>query len=151
MKSPLAAIKGASELLEEDMDVDSRQRFLSNIQNETERLRNFIDRLLQLAAVEKKQTLEKVETVDLKLLTEEQIKSKTALLLQKEITYQITTSGKNALLNGERFLLKQAISNLLDNAIDFAERNSEVTIIIGKTSDHLNLSVHNTGPATTKT
>lgn len=147
MKSPLAAIKGASELLEEDMDSSSRQRFLSNIQNETERLRNFIDRLLQLAAVEKKQTLEKVEHVDLIKLIEELIKSKTALLMQKELNTQLNFQDRDAFIKGERFLLKQAISNLLDNAIDFAKHNSAISINIRKTQSVLSLSIHNLGPA----
>ncbi len=147
MKSPLAAIKGASELLEEDMDSASRQRFLSNIQNETERLRNFIDRLLQLAAVEKKQTLEKVESIDLQALIDELIKSKTALLLKKELTCRLEQQDKNVRLNGERFLLKQALSNLLDNAIDFAEKGSDISIRITKHANTLSLSIHNVGPA----
>ena len=53
MKSPVAAIRGASELLaEQDVPAAQRTRFLTNIRNETERLQNIIDRLLSLSAIE---------------------------------------------------------------------------------------------------
>lgn len=147
MKSPLAAIKGASELLEEDMDANSRQRFLSNIQNETERLRNFIDRLLQLAAVEKKQNLERVESINLRTLFQEQLNSKQALLMKKELNYSVEVNGKDGKVNGERFLLKQALSNLLDNAIDFAQKGSNLTILITKSVEDITVKIHNVGPS----
>ena len=38
VKSPLSAIRGAAELLQEPMPEDQRQRFLANIQRETQRI-----------------------------------------------------------------------------------------------------------------
>ena len=52
LKSPLAAIRGAAELLEGEMPEDQRQRFVANIQNESARLQQLIERLLHLAQVE---------------------------------------------------------------------------------------------------
>jgi two-component system sensor histidine kinase CreC len=50
MKSPLSAIRGAAELLQEEMPADQRARFLGNIHAETDRLQRLIDRRLQLCA-----------------------------------------------------------------------------------------------------
>ncbi len=55
LKTPLAAIRGAAELLEDGaaaMDPAARGRFLRNIQQETARLDAIVDGLLQLARVE---------------------------------------------------------------------------------------------------
>jgi two-component system sensor histidine kinase CreC len=52
IKSPLSAIRGAAELLHEDMEDKQRQRFLSNIHNESNRIQEIVDRMLELAAIE---------------------------------------------------------------------------------------------------
>jgi len=51
-KTPLTAIQGAIELLEEhanDMAADQRARFLHNISQDTQRLKRLVDRLLEMA------------------------------------------------------------------------------------------------------
>ena len=70
MKSPLSAIQGAAELMQEDMPADQRNRFLNNILNETHRLRDFIARMLNLASVEKQQALENPQVIHIKSLLE---------------------------------------------------------------------------------
>lgn len=51
-KTPLAAIQGAVELLEEygeGMSAEKRERFLRNVGQDTERLKRLVDRLLEMA------------------------------------------------------------------------------------------------------
>lgn len=64
MKSPLAAIRGAAELLDEEMPVEVRKRFLENIRAETARSERLINRLLELAAIEGRTSLETAGEVD---------------------------------------------------------------------------------------
>ena len=53
MKSPLAAIRGAAELLaESDLPEAERQRFVGTVQLQSERLQTLIDKLLRLAQLE---------------------------------------------------------------------------------------------------
>ena len=52
LKSPLAAIQGAAELLDESMPREKQAKFIANIRNESHRLREVVDRLLDLAALE---------------------------------------------------------------------------------------------------
>jgi len=64
MKSPLAAIRGAAELLDEEMPPANRRRFLENIRGETARTERLINRLLELAAIESKARLDQSESID---------------------------------------------------------------------------------------
>ena len=64
MKSPLAAIRGAAELLDEEMPLETRKRFLSNIRAETARSERLINRLLELAAIESRSNLESSDEID---------------------------------------------------------------------------------------
>jgi len=148
MKSPLATIHGASELLqEENMDPQQQQRFLANIQNETNRLKQFIDRLLKLASVEKKQALENTELINLYELINEEIESKSSLFQAKGLKVDFPTAEQNILLQGERFLVQQASSNLLDNAIDFALDESTVKVKLVKDANNVILRIQNQGEA----
>ncbi|MGO4782119.1 histidine kinase dimerization/phospho-acceptor domain-containing protein, partial [Lysobacter sp. 2RAB21] len=63
MKSPLAAIRGSAELLESPpgeggMSDADRARFAGSIRGQAERLAQMIDKLLALAAVEHRQSLD---------------------------------------------------------------------------------------------
>ena len=65
MKSPLAAIQGAAELLGEEMPAERRSRFLANIESETGRLQQLIEKLLLLTSIENRRELQKAEEISL--------------------------------------------------------------------------------------
>ncbi|NJN46077.1 MAG: two-component system sensor histidine kinase CreC [Candidatus Competibacteraceae bacterium] len=129
LKSPLAAIRGAAELLQEDMEVDQRQRFLSNIRTETQRLQNLVDRLLELAALEKRQGLENVTAIEWRALLNDVINSLAPLATLKNVAIQVSRTVSPSGLTGERFLLRQALTNLLRNALEFSPDGGQVIIV----------------------
>ena len=53
IKSPLSAIRGAADLLQEPMPEEDRRRFVVNILREAARTQELVDRLLELAALER--------------------------------------------------------------------------------------------------
>ncbi|MGC4008323.1 MAG: two-component system sensor histidine kinase CreC [Pseudomonas sp.] len=116
LKSPLAAIRGAAELLEGEMPAEQRARFVGNIAGESERLQQLIERLLNLAQVEQRQGLEERVAVALHELADELIDERMARAQSVQLENAIP---QQASVVGERFLLRQALGNLLDNALDF--------------------------------
>jgi two-component system sensor histidine kinase CreC len=119
MKSPLAAIQGAAELLDEEMTAAQRARFLQNIRNESKRLHGLVDRMLALAAIEKRKELLRAEPVDIQRLLDDVVDGLAPVLQAKEI--RVHCSGTPGLeLYGEYFLLRQAVVNLVQNAVDFS-------------------------------
>ncbi|MEZ5585379.1 MAG: two-component system sensor histidine kinase CreC [Candidatus Competibacteraceae bacterium] len=128
LKSPLAAIRGAAELLQEDMEAAQRQRFLSNIRTETQRLQNLVDRLLELAALEKRQGLENVVAIEWQSLLNDVINSLAPLATLKNIDVRVHQAVSPSGLMGERFLLRQALTNLLRNALEFSPDGGHVNI-----------------------
>jgi two-component system sensor histidine kinase CreC len=127
LKSPMAAITGASELLAEDMDPDERKRFLSNIQSEAHRMHGIVERMLDLAMVERRQALQHVETINVKELVDDILERKQAELAVKRLTVHENVPDTLS-VRGERFLLRQALINLLDNAIDFTHTAGTMAI-----------------------
>jgi two-component system sensor histidine kinase CreC len=118
LKSPLAAIRGAAELLQSDMPAAQHQRFVSNIDSESVRMQQLIERLLNLAQVEQRQGLEDIVAVPLAALVDELLEARGGwiesrqLCVERHIPVDLT-------LTGEAFLLRQALGNLLENALDF--------------------------------
>ncbi|HEY9103676.1 two-component system sensor histidine kinase CreC [Chitinimonas sp.] len=145
LKSPLAGIRGAAELIAPDMPAADQARFLGNIRAQTLRMTEIIDRLLALAKLESRQNLEGVSRVDLAELLAEVVASRAPQLAQKQLQTRITTVP-DALLDGERFLLGQALANLLDNAIAFAPSTSTIDLAVQRADGRFLITVRDQGP-----
>jgi two-component system sensor histidine kinase CreC len=118
LKSPLAAIRGAAELLQGEMPSVERQRFVSNIDSESVRMQQLIERLLNLALVEQRQGLEERVAVPLASLVGQLLDAQAARIEGKQLRVELAIPEDMA-VTGEPFLLRQALGNLLENALDF--------------------------------
>lgn len=145
LKSPLAAIRGATELLQTDLDPATSHRFLQNIDREGERLQNLIDRVLRLSMVEKRQVLESKDVLNLSSLLSAVLGSFTVLIEQKSIQVQLDIPADINLLS-DHFLMTQALSNVIHNAIDFMPVKGSLQLTAKIVGDHIQLTIFNEGP-----
>jgi len=118
LKSPLAAIRGAAELLQGDMSREQQQRFVGNIDSESARLQQLIERLLNLAQVEQRQGLEAQASIPLAALVDDVLNAQCARIEGAGLHVEQGIAA-DVKVFGEPFLLRQALGNLLDNALDF--------------------------------
>lgn len=146
LKSPLAAIRGAAELLEGEMPAEQRQRFVANIASEGARLQQLIERLLNLALVEQRQGLEERVAVDLHGLAEELLQAQAARIQAAGLRMENTIPA-GLLVQGERFLLRQALANLLDNALDFTPAGGLLRFSAETRDGRVELALYNQGAA----
>ena len=145
MKSPLSAIRGAAELMEEDMDREQRRRFLNNIRTEANRIQNLIDRLLLLSALESRKELRDVERVDFSELVREILESLVPQVQSKRVSVSSKLNGP-IMLEGERFFLRQAVANLLQNAVEFTPPRGSIQVALDREDGKIALEVRDTGP-----
>ena len=143
MKSPLSAIRGAAELLEEDMPPEQRKRFMGNILNETTRIQTLVDRLLELSVLESKKELN-LEPVSLQGVVQMIADSIGPQLKRGKIKLQLDLHSTEE-IEGEKFLIEQAVSNLLSNAVEFTPPDHEITLTVQQTDTQIEVRVHNTG------
>lgn len=144
LKSPLAAIAGAAELLRDDMPEAQRRRFVKNIETETGRLQALSERLLHLAQVEQRRGLEERVPVAVDALFDELLDAQTARLHARRIQVERHRAPSTTVL-GERFLLRQALANLIDNALDFTPEGGALRITTLAQGGALVVSVFNAG------
>lgn len=127
VKSPLSAIRGAAELLQEPMEEAQRQRFLGNIQRETLRIQEMVDRMMELTALETRRVLDTVQPLTLLPLLEELAHASQAAAAQRRIRIDVA-ADTDATVEADPFLLRRAVSNLLDNALDFSPEGGGVEL-----------------------
>ena len=145
LKSPLAAIRGTAELLDETMPRADRQRFIANIRAEADRLHQVVEQLLRLAAVEKQQGLVNPQAVDVNALLESLCEERRWRVEQQGIGFACELTPDVHLV-GERFLLQQALGNLLDNAIDFSPRDGVIQLQSRVVAGLWQLTIEDQGP-----
>lgn len=142
LKSPVAAIRGAVELLDEEMPLADRRRFLGNLHSEAARLQALIDRMLNLASLENREMLRDPEPLDLSALVVALAEQR--LGIDESLRIQSSTPGLTVI--GERFLLEQAVDNLLQNARDFANPGSRIEVSVTREDGCAVVEIVNEGP-----
>ena len=145
MKSPLAAIRGAAELLQEPLPEPERQRFARHIQTQEQRLTETIDKLLALAAVEQHGWLQENEEVDVDELLSQTVEAAAAGLGGAGLALGLESSGSRALVRGDAYLLRQALTNLLDNAIAFSPAGGRIAVSSARDGSMLEIRVDDRG------
>lgn len=149
LKSPLAAIRGASELLERPLSDADRARFVTSIAVQGERMAQMVDKLLALAAVEHQQRIEQPQQLDVleRLYAAMDAVRQRADAAGVGLVVTVATDAQQGMqISGDAFLLQQALVNLIDNALDFAPRGSSIELLAWRDAQGINIDVRDRGP-----
>ena len=140
LKTPLTAQQAALELLQDSPLSPDQQQLLDRIRRNTQKQKQLITRLLELARLENRDSLNDTQTVDLANLAAQESR---AALQAKQL--HIALNCPPHAVQGDPLLLRQAIDNLLYNAIDFAETGSEIRLSLTRSRNRTELTVYNQG------
>ena len=143
LKSPLTAIQASAELLQDELPTEDRLRFCDNIEQQTDKLKRLIEHLLLLARLEKQQLLVKT-MVDLTVVMQKVLADKAPQFQQKQIQCQLDLP-QHLFIEAEPFWLEQALSNLVDNALDFTPIGKNILIHGEKRATSIILMIQNQG------
>ncbi|BDS07691.1 sensor histidine kinase [Oceaniferula spumae] len=145
LKSPLAAIRGAAELLEEDMPAKQRHRFLDNIRRETSRSESLVRDLVQLSELEGQSHLENHRPFNLTELCHEIADEAGPRLAVKGLQLEFS-SDEDINLTGDAMVIKLAIKNLLENAISFSPDKGTINLTLESKDKKSVISLKDEGP-----
>ena len=145
VKAPLAAIRGAAELMDENMPEEQRKKFLGNIRGEAARIQRIIDRLLELSSLEARKALRQTETIPTGRLAAEAADVVRPAGAARQVTFTLRAAGE-ATVRGEAVLLREALVNLLQNALEFSPAGGEVVVTVGLDAGRVVFTVDDAGP-----
>ena len=143
MKSPLTGIKGAGEILRDHVSSAQGRKFLGNIDSEVQRLQSLVERMLQLSRLENVRAITKTRIPGQSFFHaladafQTQLEEKA---LQLEMDIPAATR-----LEGDELLLRQALGNLIANAMDFSPPGSRIKVSAVPAPQCLSICVNDQG------
>jgi len=147
LRTPITAIKAASEILYEDDDVppEMKKQFLQNIISESDRLNRLIDKILDLEKFESGKQKINAALNNLDLTIEKALEPLQQLIKNKGISiHQVKCGTVNAYYDEDRIV--QVITNLVSNAIKFCpEDNGTIFITINSDGKEVTTMVNDNG------
>ncbi|MGN1180928.1 MAG: ATP-binding protein [Suilimivivens sp.] len=145
LKTPLTAISGYSELIENGMVVDDSEirRFCGEIHKSAGRLLTLINDVIRLSELDDSENNEILEPINLL----DSAKACVAMLQISAEKHQVALSvtGENAMIRANRQMVEEILYNLCDNAIRYNRENGSVFVIVEDRLDTAVLTVKDTG------
>ena len=140
LKSPVAAIRGAGELLQDELPAADRSVFATQVVQQSERLQRLIDRLLELSKLDQRHHADSPGPVALRDCAQAALAHSQARAAQRGMALVLQGEGDSGPWEAE--LVTLALTNLLDNAMDFAPPGSTVRVEL----DGARVAVQDAGP-----
>jgi two-component system OmpR family sensor kinase len=145
IRTPLTAIQGTAEtLIDPDMPQPMRERFLSNIVDECQRLTRLANDLLTLQRIEGTKGELAVKRINLRSIAESTALTLEALLDERKA--HLTISGEAPDVLGDPDRIRQVITNLIENASRFAPEGGHIHVELSGIDRRSVISVSDDGP-----
>lgn len=147
-KTPISTISLSAEvLLKPDISQqpDRLKSYAKIIQDENNRLKNQVDKVLQLATIERDVLKLENEPIDLHELIKNSIKSFELIVSQQGGTIETQLKAPNAIFHGDKVHISNILYNLIDNAVKYSPENPKIVIATSPYKDGIEISVRDNG------
>jgi heavy metal sensor kinase len=146
LRTPLTAIRSVGEVgLRQQRGERAYREIIGSMLEEVDRLSLLVDRLLMLSRVELGIASLSADEIDLSALASEVVGQLGVLAEEKH--QRITVEPAPGLRwTGDRTVLRQALLNLVDNAIKYTPEGGEVEVVVLEGETGALLEVRDTGP-----
>ncbi|KAJ50549.1 signal transduction histidine kinase [Clostridium tetanomorphum] len=145
-KTPITLIKGYTESLKDNVAEECEKEDIYNIiTTEVDKMDRLIQDLLDLSQMETDRYTLNITEFYIDELLEYIIKKYILLLKEKNINFEVSIESKNILVSGDSFKIEQVITNFLNNAITYTQKNKKITVYLKKEENLVCFSVENEG------
>lgn len=148
LKTPISTISLSSEvLLGEGIEKqpERQKQYAQLIYNENQRLRLQVDKVLQLAAIDREQLQLQKERLDLHQFIESAKKSITMVRSDAEISISLSLNADIHHIQADPVHVSNIIHNLLDNAMKYSRENPKIEIATTNENGWVVISVADNG------
>lgn len=146
LRTPLTAIRSVGEVgLRGRRDEAAYREIIGSMLEEVDRLALLVDRLLTLSRADMGQAQLSVDVVDIPALAEEVAEQLGVLAEEKDQSVSVRFDAV-PLWAGDRMVLRQALLNLVDNAVKYSPVGGKIDIRVTQSSVGICIDVTDTGP-----
>lgn len=140
LKTPLAVIMASSESLEND----SNNKWINNIQNESERMNKLITSLLDLAKLDSEEVKREYQKNNLSKIIEKSVLTFESITFEKGINLDYSID-KDIYYTSNSDDIKEVMSILLDNATKHCSKDGRIEVKLKNNKNDIIITVSNTG------
>ena len=148
LKTPISTIALSSEVIGDPAIIKEPERlreYARIIRSENERLRVQVERVLQLATLDKDSLDLKREPVDMHGLVHEVAESFRLPLQERHVTLDLALTAERSTVLGDRVHLTNAVFNLVDNALKYGREETTITMRSRSKGGEFLLSIEDRG------
>lgn len=146
LRTPLAALRARVELAMEDESNAANKKMFSDMLASLDRQGRLVQQLLALSRAEARDEDCRLEELDVDELARKRLAEWAPLAVQRGIDLAFEGSDGRARILGNAYLLDEALSNLLDNALRYCRAGDSVVIRTLRENQQVCLVVSDTGP-----
>ncbi len=147
MKTPLAGMRTQSELALRQTDQAEVHRSLEQLAKSSEAATRLVNQLLTLARAENQpQAGTAMQPLELDLLARDTVHDWVQASFSAGIDLGYEPAREEVPIAGNPLMLREMLSNLIDNALRYTPRGGAVTVRVRRSASHALLEVEDNGP-----
>lgn len=146
LKTPISTISLSSEmLLKPDIDSERSKRYAKIIFDENARLKEQVDKVLQVARLDKNELTLSFEDVDMHDLISQYSESYNLKIDQVGGKFKLDLLANKHVVKGDRLHLENVLRNLLDNALKYSLNEPNVKLLTRSNSKYFICEISDNG------
>jgi two-component system phosphate regulon sensor histidine kinase PhoR len=148
LRTPLSTLIGYTETLREqadEIDPDTRERFLSVVHDEARRMQRVVEDLISLSRIEAEKFTAPTEAIAIEPLIDHTIDGSRRLAEERGSVLLSDVAGDLPLVAADRGQILQLLDNLVENALRYGEPGTPVTVSARAEGPMVHLAVTDQG------
>ena len=146
LRTPLTAIRSVGEVgLRSRRDETAYREIIGSMLEEADRLALLVDRLLMLSRADTEKPSLSIDIVDIRQLADEVVEQLSVLAEEKDQSLKIHCDDISRWV-GDRTVLRQAMLNLVDNAIKYTPVSGAIDVRVRQAQAGITIDVVDSGP-----
>jgi len=148
LKTPVSTIGLALEVIKDkeiNKSPEKTERYLNIITEENKRLGTQIEKVLQIAKLEKGDLNLSFEPIDINEVLDQVVKNQSVQMEQYGVKLNLDLAAEETIISADRVHLTNILFNLMDNAIKYSKEQPEISISTSNTDKDLTIKISDKG------